>query len=74
MTLLRLAVAVAALGVCCATSAPSTYNFLGIGDWGNDSPGQMATAAGMGVVGEQLDAKFVVALGDNFYHCPARGV
>lgn len=73
MTLLRLAVAVAALGVCCAASAPSTYNFLGIGDWGNDSPGQMATAAGMGVVGEQLDAKFVVALGDNFYHSGKSG-
>eukprot|EP01047_Picozoa_sp_COSAG01_P104223 COSAG01_NODE_33574_length_562_cov_0.723542_1_plen_168_part_10 len=51
-------------------SSATTFNFLGIGDWGNDSPGQVATAKGMGVIGAQLDAKFVVALGDNFYHSP----
>ena len=73
MTLLRLAVAVAALGVCCAASTPSTYNFLGIGDWGNDSPGQYASAAGMNTVAKEIAAKQVFALGDNFYHSDKSG-
>ena len=29
-----------------------TYNYLAIGDWGNDSPGQYAAAAGMTVAHE----------------------
>eukprot|EP00038_Savillea_parva_P008042 m.174280 g.174280 ORF g.174280 m.174280 type:complete len:460 (-) comp13812_c0_seq1:274-1653(-) len=59
--------------VACATVAASaapagdTYNFLAIGDWGNDNEGQYATAEGMGVVAADLSAQFVVALGDNFY-------
>ena len=40
---------------------------------GNDSPGQYATAAGMGVVAEQIGAKQVFALGDNFYHSKMSG-
>ena len=50
-----------------AGASSATFNFLAIGDWGNDSPGQAATAKGMGLAGAQLDAHFVVALGDNFY-------
>jgi len=42
-----------------------TFNFLAMGDWGNDSPGQHACGAGMGVVAADIDAKFVFALGDN---------
>ena len=44
-----------------------TYNFLAIGDWGDDSADQHANAAGMGVVAEEIDAALVIALGDNFY-------
>lgn len=29
--------------------------------------GQVATAAGMGIIGEKLNAQAVLALGDNFY-------
>lgn len=36
-------------------------------DWGNDSPGQYATAKGMGVVAKEIDAHHVFCLGDNFY-------
>ena len=45
-----------------------TYNFLAIGDWGDDSADQKANAAGMGAVAAEIDAALVVALGDNFYH------
>ena len=38
----------AAAAAATAEAASSTYNFLAIGDWGNDSPGQYATAKGMG--------------------------
>jgi hypothetical protein len=47
-----------------------TYNFLAIGDWGDDSVDQHANAAGMGVVADEIDAALVIALGDNFYHSP----
>ena len=46
----------------------TTYNFLAIGDWGEDDVTQLAAAAGMGVVAAEIGAKQVVALGDNFYH------
>ena len=42
-----------------------TYNYLAIGDWGNDSPGQYAAAAGMGTVAAEIKATQVFALGDN---------
>lgn len=42
-------------------------------DWGNDSPGQYATAAGMGVVAEEIKAHHVFCLGDNFYHSSKSG-
>ena len=45
-----------------------SYNFLAIGDWGNDDVTQLAAAAGMGVVANEIDAAQVIALGDNFYH------
>ena len=46
----------------------ATYNFLAIGDWGDDSVGQAAAAAGMGAVAAEINAHQVFALGDNFYH------
>ena len=50
-----------------------TYNYLAIGDWGNDSPGQYAAAAGMGTVAAEIKATQVFALGDNFYHSNKSG-
>ena len=54
-----------------------TWNFLAIGDWGNDSPGQKAAAKGMGVVAADINATKVFCLGDNFYgsgiHTPQDG-
>lgn len=45
-----------------------SFNFLAVGDWGDDSAGQHAAAAGMGMVAEEISATQVIALGDNFYH------
>ena len=48
-------------------------NFLAIGDWGGapapayHTPGQRQAAEGMGKVAAELNAQFVLALGDNFY-------
>ena len=48
----------------------TTYNFMAIGDWGDDNAdgGQYLVAAGMGAVAEEIKANQVIALGDNFYH------
>ena len=56
--------------------SPSSYsevNFLIMGDWGgkSDKPyttgEQLITAQGMGKIGKKINAKFALALGDNFY-------
>mmetsp|Transcript_21506 Transcript_21506/g.56067 ORF Transcript_21506/g.56067 Transcript_21506/m.56067 type:complete len:459 (-) Transcript_21506:147-1523(-) len=69
--------AISAAAVAAAGSADDTYNFLAIGDWGDDNEGQYATAKGMGYVAETLKPNFVLALGDNFYgsgiHTPEDG-
>ena len=44
-----------------------TFNYLTTADWGDDSAGQHACAAGMGAVAAEIDAKHVFMLGDNFY-------
>ena len=50
-----------------------TISFLAIGDWGGQSwfpyhtVAQKETAKGMGNVAANLQAQFVIALGDNFY-------
>ena len=52
----------------------SEINLIALGDWGGISyrpfytPGQVKTAAGMGVVATAKNVDFVIALGDNFYH------
>ena len=49
-------------------------NFVAIGDWGGKelfpywTQGQKEAAEGMSKVSTQINSKFVVALGDNFYH------
>lgn len=55
-------------------------SFLSIGDWGGQdkapyyTEGQKASAdVGMPLQAAQLDAKFVLALGDNFYHSGIHG-
>ena len=47
-------------------------NFLALGDWGGSPffgslPDQVLTAKGMGKVAQEINADFVVTLGDNFY-------
>ena len=44
----------------------SLGQFLAYADWGDDSPGQHAAAAGMGAVAEDINATMAFALGDNF--------
>jgi len=51
----------------CVAAVHGTFNFLIHGDWGWVSSNQTLVAQQMGVFGSQIDAKFVVALGDNFY-------
>jgi tartrate-resistant acid phosphatase type 5 len=46
----------------------TTFNFLAIGDWGDDTADQRVNAAGMGAVAAEIGAAHVIALGDNFYH------
>ena len=56
-----------------APPAPLTPSCVRAGDWGNDSPGQYASAAGMNTVAKEIGAKQVFALGDNFYHSDKSG-
>jgi hypothetical protein len=52
----------------------SSINFCAIGDWGGQeffpyfTHAQKETAKGMGKVAADIKSKFVIALGDNFYH------
>jgi tartrate-resistant acid phosphatase type 5 len=67
-----LVIVLATLAVAFAADA-SKVNFLAVGDWGGipfwpfTTPGQKASAKGMGKVAESIDSQFVIALGDNFY-------
>jgi len=48
-------------------------NWLVMADWGGQpsnpytTPQELSTAKGMGIVGQQMNAKFALAVGDNFY-------
>jgi len=48
-------------------------NFLAVGDWGMDTTAQTNAAKGMDAVASQINASFVVLLGDNFYNQGIRG-
>jgi acid phosphatase len=51
-----------------ADATESALNFLLVGDWGrNGEPDQTTVATQMGMAAQATDAKFVIALGDNFY-------
>ena len=46
------------------------FHFLIVGDWGRNGQGdQQKVADWMGVAANQVNAKFVVSTGDNFYCC-----
>jgi len=50
-------------------------NFLLVGDWGrNGEKDQMDVARQMGIAAQAMDAKFVVAVGDNFYEDGVKSV
>lgn len=54
---------------------PGTAYFLVVGDWGRNGQGdQQAVADWMGIAANQVDAKFVVSTGDNFYCCGVASV
>ena len=46
---------------------PDALNYLVIGDWGLGNARQREVAAQMAKVAQQVDAKFVITTGDNFY-------
>eukprot|EP01031_Cornospumella_fuschlensis_P025825 gene25825-31189_t len=60
--------------LCVIFSSCQALNFLAVGDWGGIeykpyyTPGQKASAVGMDKVAGQLQAEFVLAVGDNYYH------
>ena len=54
-----------------AFAAAESVPFLVVGDWGEHSAGQVAVAAAMGDVANQIRSQFVISTGDNFY---SRGV
>jgi acid phosphatase len=50
-------------------------NFLVFGDWGrNGEPDQREVAAQMGVAAQDIAAKFIISVGDNFYEHGVAGV
>jgi tartrate-resistant acid phosphatase type 5 len=50
-------------------------NFLLVGDWGrNGEKDQMDVATQMGIAAQAMDAKFIVAVGDNFYEDGVKSV
>jgi len=60
--------------------SPSPLNFLIMGDWGGQSnkpyttEEQIITAQGMEKIGKKINAKFALALGDNFYLLGVRDI
>ena len=59
-----------------APDPSTTYNFLGLADWGSSTatainPWQKAVADGMGTVAQEINAAAVFCLGDNFYGASA---
>eukprot|EP01065_Artemidia_motanka_P029457 TRINITY_DN35567_c0_g1_i1.p1 TRINITY_DN35567_c0_g1~~TRINITY_DN35567_c0_g1_i1.p1 ORF type:complete len:349 (+),score=140.68 TRINITY_DN35567_c0_g1_i1:63-1049(+) len=70
----------AVLALAAAAAADDSLSFLAIGDWGGNSDsaptttGELHNGAGMAKVASQLgDAKFVLAVGDNFYSSGIQG-
>eukprot|EP00054_Salpingoeca_dolichothecata_P003394 m.26786 g.26786 ORF g.26786 m.26786 type:complete len:331 (-) comp13821_c0_seq1:113-1105(-) len=70
---------VVCLVVMAAASAADNFTFLAVGDWGgqDSSPyvttGEVATASGMGIKAAEMNSRFQLALGDNFYSSGIHG-
>ncbi|XP_050401962.2 tartrate-resistant acid phosphatase type 5 [Patella vulgata] len=73
----------ALLALCCLTVptlAAGLLNFFAIGDMGGapkfpyTTPIQVATAREMGILANQLEPEFILALGDNFYTMGVKNV
>ena len=56
-----------ASGLAVEVCSEESFNYLAIGDWGDDKRWQRACAAGMATVAAEINAKQVFVLGDNFY-------
>jgi acid phosphatase len=51
-----------------ADAAAGGLNFIVFGDWGrNGEQDQLDVAAQMGIAARDMDAKFIISVGDNFY-------
>jgi acid phosphatase len=51
-----------------AADAAGGLNFIVFGDWGrNGEQDQLDVAAQMGIAAKDMDAKFIISVGDNFY-------
>src|SRR5215469_1276932 len=58
-----------------ADDGGASLNFLAVGDWGrHGQDGQSEVALRMGESAEQLSARFVISVGDNFYDNGVTGV
>lgn len=54
---------------------PKALYFIVVGDWGRNGQGdQQAVADWMGTAASQVNAKFVISTGDNFYCCGVASV
>jgi predicted MPP superfamily phosphohydrolase len=57
------------------TKENKAVHFLVVGDWGRNGQGdQQSVADWMGIAASQLNAKFVISTGDNFYCCGVASV
>lgn len=58
-----------------ATKPDGSLSFLVVGDWGRRGAfNQSHVATQMGIVGEKLDADFIISTGDNFYDNGLTGI
>ncbi|KAL9248054.1 hypothetical protein vseg_021417 [Gypsophila vaccaria] len=58
-----------------ATKSDGSLSFLVVGDWGRKGGfNQSRVATQMGIVGDKLDANFIISTGDNFYDDGLTGV
>ena len=72
-SLLGSALALSAVAVAAPSSAAAPLSLVAIGDWGGDSDehpttaAQVAAAAGMAKIADEVNADSILLLGDNFY-------
>lgn len=72
---LAAAAAARGLGQPASAAEPEGLAFLAVGDWGRDGAfHQREVAAQMGLTAEDVRARFVISVGDNFYDDGVAGV